>query len=119
MKESVKLPWEFLEKCSDTMLEGFLLSENNKAANILKTMHADLKELVTARVNGEIAYLLLRRGRELARIADLREGVVILEERTTPALSPREPQKVEPGAGVSRQQGAHVYGEGKNLKRSA
>lgn len=68
---------EYLSSCSDEGLGNFMLRQLDVASAARKSLEAELRALVDALVNAEIAYFL--RSGDLSRIANVRQGILTFE----------------------------------------
>lgn len=71
-----ELPWEYFASSSDTSLESFMLARLNDAANLRKSIEKQIVEWAEAQADAELVGQLLRNRERLARIADLRQGIL-------------------------------------------
>lgn len=67
------LPWTYLENCSETGLQNFMLKQLEEAADLRKIISAESEKLSMHLANAEVARLLIQHREELARMADLRQ----------------------------------------------
>jgi hypothetical protein len=69
-------PFEYLSDCSETSLQNFQMAQLDVAANLRKVLRTELERLIDALTNAEIARMLTENRAELARMAQLRQGVL-------------------------------------------
>lgn len=109
-------PWDFLENCSRPSLENFMLLRQNVAAMMRKSIAADIEEWAIAAADAHIAYLLLNEGKELARIADLRQTVLSFPN---PEVTTEKTAEIDVRDRVLRNQRAEGYAYRRPTERSA
>lgn len=109
--------WEYAAQCSNDSLQNMELSRLAAAANLLKSIRADLEQLIAARVEAELLKVLQSSAIELARIANLRQGSFDFEAR--PKLSGHETAIIRKAINVAGEKRSDAYLYGEPTERSA